>query len=100
MVSVFGAVGSAFKPKTLAGLFAAAPPIALTSLALAFRTDGCWHASLLGRSMVLGSLALLAYCLSCIVLVQWRRLPVVLGALLSWLCWVVVALTLFWSVES
>jgi hypothetical protein len=100
MVSVFAAVGSAFKPKTFAGLFASAPPIALVSLGLAFHQEGVWHASLLGRSMVLGSLALLAYCLSCVVLVQRRPLPVVVSALLSWLCWGLVAATLFWSVES
>jgi hypothetical protein len=100
MVSVFAAVGSSFKPKTFAGLFASAPPIALVSLALAFHSDGSWHASLLGRSMVLGSLALLAYCLSCVVLVQLRRVPVTFGAVLSWLCWALVAAALFWGVES
>lgn len=97
-VSLFAAIGSAFKPKTFAGLFGSAPPIALVSLAVAFHEHGAWHASLLGRSMLLGSLALLAYSLCCVLLVPRRGVPVALAASLSWACWGLVAAALLWGV--
>ena len=98
-VSLFAGLGGAFKPKTFAGLFGSAPPIALVSLAVAFHEHGPDHASLLGRSMLLGSLALLAYSLCCVLLVPRRGLPVALGAFLSWACWGLVAAALLVGVR-
>ena len=94
-VSVFAALGSCFKPKSFAGLFGSAPPIALVSLAVAFSQGGPEQAALLGRSMVLGAVALCAYSAACVVLVSVRQLPVALGAALAWTAWGLVATSLF-----
>lgn len=94
-VSVFAALGSCFKPKSFAGLFGAAPPIALVSLSIAFADHGPIHAALLGRSMLLGALALGAYSAACVVLVSVRQVPVPLSAALAWAAWGVVATSLF-----
>jgi hypothetical protein len=61
VVSIFSAIGSALRPKTFAGLFGAAPSVALATLALTFHKDGHRYAALEGRSMILGALALAAY---------------------------------------
>jgi len=95
LVSLFAAVGSGFQPKTFAGLFGSAPPIALTSLSLAFFRDGTAHVELLSRSMLLGAAALAVYSLVCSWLVRVRALPVVLSAVLSWAAWGLVAGVLF-----
>lgn len=61
MVSTFSAIGSVLRPKTFAGLFGAAPSVALATLALTFHKDGHVYASLEGRSMILGAIAMAAY---------------------------------------
>ena len=96
-VSLFAAVGSAFKPKTFAGLFGAAPPIALVSLAIAFHEHAPAHVARLGRSMLLGAVGLAGYSASCLLLLRWRSLPVLASAVLSWLCWGALASTLYFG---
>jgi hypothetical protein len=61
VVSAFSLVGTVLKPKTFAGLFGAAPSVALATLALTFHKDGPAYAALEGRSMLLGALALGIY---------------------------------------
>lgn len=97
VVSLFAALGSAFKPKTFAGLFGSAPTVALGSLALAFKDHGSLEVTTLARSMAIAAPALLAYSLVCSLVVKWRGLPVWLGAGLAWASWGVVAAGLFWS---
>src|SRR4051812_28566764 len=97
LVSAFAAFGSCFKPKSFAGLFGAAPPIALVSLSIAFAAHGPIHVALLGRSMLLGALALAAYSAACVVLVSVRQFPVALSAALAWGAWGAVAMSLFFG---
>jgi len=94
IVSVFAALGSCFKPKTFAGLFGSAPTIALASLAIAFHEHGTSHVEQLARSMIGGAVALIAYSACCVILVE-RKLPVALGAALSWACWGALSAVLF-----
>lgn len=94
LVSLFAALGSCFKPKTFAGLFGSAPPIALVSLGIAYYEHGSAHVAELARSMLLGAAALLVYSACCAALIGVRRLPVWLGAGASWLSWGLVAATL------
>jgi hypothetical protein len=64
-VSVFALVGDLFKPKRFAGLFGAAPSVALATLSLTLHKDGREYAALEARSMLLGAAALFLYC--CVV---------------------------------
>jgi hypothetical protein len=63
LVSAFAVLGDLFRPKTFAGLFGAAPSVALVSFGLAFIAKGGSVAAIDGRSMVLGAVALAAYAL-------------------------------------
>jgi len=60
-VCVFAVLGDLFKPKSFAGLFAAAPSVALASLILAVRGHGAAYATAEARSMIAGGVAFLVY---------------------------------------
>jgi hypothetical protein len=91
IVSLFAIVGGAFKPKTLAGTFAAAPSVALVSLGAAYVARDRTYVALEARSMLLGAVAFIAYSLACVLVTKNRRVPVWAGALMSWGVWLVVA---------
>jgi hypothetical protein len=61
VVSAFAVIGEVLKPKSFAGLFGAAPSVALAILALAVVTEGTAHAASEGRSMVVGTIAFFVY---------------------------------------
>jgi hypothetical protein len=95
VVSLFAALGDALRPKSFAGLFGAAPSIALATLGLTIRQNGKAYAVLECRSMMLGALGFFAYALS----VGWvlrRYRPSTLVASLALLpIWFVVSLGLW-----
>ena len=61
VVSIFAALGEVLRPKSFAGLFGAAPSIALATLGLTIAHDGKAYAALEARSMIAGSLAFFFY---------------------------------------
>ena len=61
VVSVFAVIGDLFKPRSFAGLFGAAPSVALATLGLTVAADGSAYAALEGRSMLAGAIALIVY---------------------------------------
>jgi hypothetical protein len=61
IVSVFATVGGIFKPISFAGLFGAAPSVALATLALTISRYGKLYASTECRSMMLGAVAICIY---------------------------------------
>jgi hypothetical protein len=88
IVSAFAAVADIVKPKSFAGLFGAAPSVALATLALTIGREGPAYAAIEGRSMMAGAVAfgLYAY-LVCLALVRSERsIIVVTGiALFAWM---------------
>ena len=60
-VSAFAVFGTVLKPKSFAGLFGAAPSVALATLALAISKDGTAYAGTECRSMVAGAAGLCLY---------------------------------------
>jgi hypothetical protein len=60
-VSIFAMIGDLLKPKSFAGLFGAAPSIALGTLGLTITKHGGTYAALEGRSMVIGAIAFYLY---------------------------------------
>ena len=61
LVSLFAFVGDIFRPKSFAGLFGAAPSVALATLALTIVAEGKTYTSIEARSMVGGAIAFLVY---------------------------------------
>ena len=88
-VVVFSLLGQAGHPKRFAGLFAAAPSVATASLALTVTLKGPAAAVPYAQGMLIGSAGMLAYCLASLYLIE--RLHALLGSVLAWLAWLVVA---------
>jgi hypothetical protein len=61
VVSLFAILGDVFRPKSFAGLFGAAPSIALATLGLTIRHNGKLYAAIEARSMIAGAIAMAAY---------------------------------------
>lgn len=88
VVSLFAVVGDVLRPQSFAGLFGAAPSVALATLGLAFWKHGGDYVAIEGRSMILGSIALAAYSMIvCQLLMRadWSALRATLTALAVWL---------------
>lgn len=87
VVSTFAALGEVIGPKSLAGIFGAAPSIAIATLGLTVVTEGQTFASVEGRSMLAGALAFLAYANCCVICLgkgRWSAIKASSGALAIW----------------
>ena len=91
IVTVFAELGDIFKPKRFAGLFGAAPSVALATLGLAIIHDGKSFASVEARSMIAGAAAFLVYAF-CVSRVLLRYRPsAMLSTLLAIPVWFAVS---------
>jgi uncharacterized membrane protein (GlpM family) len=61
VVSAFAIIGDVLKPKSFAGLFGAAPSVALATLGLAIVTEGPSYAATEAHSTIAGAIAFFAY---------------------------------------
>jgi len=88
VVSLFAVIGDVLKPKSFAGLFGAAPSVALATLALTIATDGKTYAALEARSMIVGACAFFVYVCCCMWVMTKhtvRATPVTIAGLAVWL---------------
>jgi hypothetical protein len=87
VVSVFALIGDVLKPKTFAGLFGAAPSVALATLGLTVASEGAPYAAIEARSMIAGAIAFFIFAsLVGWILMQYpfRALWVTLAAMPVW----------------
>ncbi len=97
VVSAFAMLGDVLRPKSFAGLFAAAPSVALATLGIAVYQHGADYATLQTQAMIAGAIALVVYSVVvCHLLVraELRALPATLLSLVVWLIVAFGALTL------
>jgi hypothetical protein len=88
IVSLFACLGDVLKPKSFAGLFGAAPSVALATLGLTVFADGKAYAALESRSMVVGTACFLLYSSLCTWLMLRKKVdaaPTTIGSLIAWL---------------
>ena len=88
MVSLFAVIGDVLKPKSFAGLFGAAPSVALATLALTIVKDGNIYSALEARSMIAGACAFFLYARFCTRMMakhKIRAIPATVGGLVVWL---------------
>jgi hypothetical protein len=91
VVSLFAAFGDVLKPKSFAGLFGAAPSIALATLGLTIVADGKLYAAQEARSMIAGALAFLVYAVVTIRLIMRYRLHAGRAAFSAIAAWLICA---------
>jgi Protein of unknown function (DUF3147) len=98
VVSFFSMIGGALKPKSFAGLFAAAPSVALATISLTVLKKGTEYAAIEAQSMILGAIAFLTYaCLVSRALFRWN-LPVLPTTSIGLVAWIGLALALRLSI--
>ncbi len=88
IVSIFAAIAEILRPKSFAGLFGAAPSIALATLGITIAQHGNTYAATQARSMVFGAAGFFCYAAA----VSWllmrfkaRALPTTVGLMPVWL---------------
>ena len=88
VVSAFTMLGDVLRPKSFAGLFGAAPSVALATLGIAIYEHGTSYAATQTLSMMAGAIALAIYSVvvcQLLIRTRMRALPATLLAILVWL---------------
>lgn len=88
VVSSFALLSDLLKPKSFAGLFGAAPSVALATLGLVVVSEGRGYAATEARSMIAGAIAFFVYssCVSWLMMhYRWKTLMVTTSSILIWL---------------
>lgn len=98
VVSTFSMLGDVLKPKSFAGLFGAAPSVALATLALTVVKEGVHCTAIEARSMLAGAVALGVYSHLVMEVMAHRKRSALLvsGSLLA--VWFAVAFGLYVAV--
>ncbi|HET7365596.1 MAG TPA: DUF3147 family protein [Burkholderiales bacterium] len=100
IVTLFAVLGDVFRPKSFAGIFDAAPSVALATLALTAANEDSDYAALEARSMLAGALALAAYSQLCAWLLMRRNVSSLRSALAALPLWFAVAFLLWLAVPG
>jgi hypothetical protein len=95
VVSLFAGFAEMCQPKTFAGIFGAAPSVALVTLMLAYHKEGAPYVASEARSMVVGALGLAVYSSYCVASSKTQKIPVWLGAAIGWAIWLAVSFGIF-----
>jgi len=95
-VSFFAVLGDVLRPKSFAGLFGAAPSIALATLGIAIAQHGTGYAATEARSMMLGAVALWLYSMGVCRLIERYRVSALSATCAMLALWLVCAFGLQW----
>ena len=95
-VSVFAVLGDVLRPKSFAGVFGAAPSIALATLGIAITQHGNGYAAIEARSMMLGAMALWLYSVGVCRLIERHRIPALPATCAMLPLWLLCAFGLQW----
>ncbi len=97
VVSVFALIGDALKPKSFAGLFGAAPSVALATLAITVVSNGKHYAAQEASSMIVGAVALGLYAWATMQLIVRFRWHGMTAAVAAFVVWFGCALGVWWG---
>lgn len=96
LVVLFALVSETVKPKAFAGLFAAAPSVAVASLAITVIAKNAITARQASIGMVIGGVAMAACCVVAVGVIP--RLGAFWGSLVAIAAWGVAGFGLYWAV--
>jgi hypothetical protein len=96
-VSAFAVLSDIFRPKSFAGLFGAAPSIALSTLAISLWQQGPDYMSVEGRSMILGAAALWFFCVVACRLMERNNVRALLATGAGLIVWAAIAFGGEWA---
>lgn len=91
-VSAFAVLGDILRPKSFAGLFGAAPSIALATILITVSQKGAPFVAAESRSMIVGAFALAAYTWTVCLQIKKLRMSSLWAAMFALVVWFAVAL--------
>jgi hypothetical protein len=94
VVSLFAILGDILRPKSFAGLFGAAPSVALATLSLTVSQKGSHYAAVESHGMILGAIALMIYSVLVCHLLMRRNRSALGATTISIVVWLVIAVGL------
>jgi uncharacterized membrane protein (GlpM family) len=94
VVSAFAMLSDLLRPKSFAGLFGAAPSLALATLGIAVYQRGVGYAAVQSQSMMAGAVALAVYSVFVCHLLARTRWKALTATLVGSTVWLIVALGL------
>jgi uncharacterized membrane protein (GlpM family) len=94
-VSIFAVIAEVLRPKGFAGLFAAAPSVALATLGLTVASEGKLYAAVEARSMIAGAAAFLLYAVCCVYFMGVRRTKTASSTFALLAVWAIAAFGLY-----
>lgn len=97
IVSVFAALGDVLRPKSFAGLFGAAPSIALATVSLSLHKEGKSWTALEGRSMLFGAAGFFVYAVLAVLVLRRHKLSALATSAILMPVWFAVSLGL-WAI--
>ena len=99
VVSVFAVLAEIFKPQSFAGLFGAAPSIALATIGIAIAHSGKAYAATEAHSMVFGAVGFFCYASAASWFLMRVKVHALSAALALLPLWLAVSVALLWLVE-
>jgi hypothetical protein len=99
LVSAFAVLAEMFRPKSFAGLFNAAPSIALATIGITLGLHGREYAATETRSMILGAVGFLCYATSASWLMMRLQRGVLVTTLVLLPLWFGASVALWWMLE-
>jgi hypothetical protein len=99
LVSMFAVIGDVLEPKSFAGIFGAAPSVALATLSLTIITRGQPYAAIEARSMIVGGFAFVLYsCVNVRLMAKYRlhALKAAVSAIFVWLACAIGIWAVIW----
>ena len=98
VVSAFAVLSDALRPRSFAGIFGAAPSVALASVLLSYAAHGAPFVAIEGRSMLLGAAALFVYSATSAWVMRRNSVSPWVATLALWSLWLLVAFALWYLV--
>jgi hypothetical protein len=99
VVSFFAALAEVFRPKSFAGLFGAAPSIALATLGITIANHGKVYAATEAHSMVFGAIGFFCYASGASWFLMRMKVPALAVTLTLLPLWFGASIALLWLVE-
>lgn len=91
VVSLFAMLGDILRPRSFAGLFGAAPSIALATVGLTIHKEGELYAAQEAQSMLLGAVAFFVYAVLASFVLRRYKLSALLTSVLLVPVWIAVS---------
>lgn len=96
VVSVFAALAEIFRPKSFAGLFGAAPSIALATIGITIEHSGKVYAATEAHSMVFGAIGFFCYASAASWLLMRVKVPALAATVVLLPVWFGTSAALLW----